>query len=69
MNDQIIEDKLDELSETSKKEVLDFIEFLISKNRKDAKKSNLDFSWEGGLSAYKGQYTSVDLQHQSSEWR
>jgi hypothetical protein len=51
-------------------EVMDYIDFLISKYGKpvDDKKS-FTFSWEGGLSDLTKRYNSVDLQHKSLEWR
>jgi len=69
MNNQLLEKKLNGLSEDLKKEALDFIEFLIIKNHQYIKKEKFDFSWEGGLSELKNKYTSVSLQHDSMEWR
>jgi hypothetical protein len=28
-----------------------------------------NFNWEGGLAELKDKYSSVDLQHQASDWR
>lgn len=55
-------------------EVLDYIEFLLSKygskkTERKAKKSKFRFDWEGGLSELKDQYSSVELQHKALEWR
>ena len=69
MKDQLIESKLEELPENLKKEVLDYIEFLLQKYGKKAKKGKLRFDWEGGLSDLKEKYTSVELQHKALEWR
>ncbi len=69
MDTQLIQTKLDELSEGLKKEVLDYIDFLIMKHRKEEKKGKLTFDWEGGLSDLKEKYTSVELQHKAMEWR
>ncbi|MCD6101560.1 MAG: DUF2281 domain-containing protein [Candidatus Cloacimonetes bacterium] len=64
-----IEIKLNSLPDNLKREVLDFINFLISKKKPKTVSSKFDFTWEGGLSDIKYQYTSVELQHQSMEWR
>ncbi|MGQ3686056.1 MAG: DUF2281 domain-containing protein [Candidatus Loosdrechtia sp.] len=69
MDTKLIQTKLDELSEDLKKEVLDYIDFLIMKYSKEEKKGKLKFDWEGGLSDLKEKYTSVELQHKAMEWR
>ena len=71
MNIQLIQTKLDELSEELQREVLDYIDFLIMKHykHKEEKKGELKFDWEGGLSDLKEKYTSVELQHKATEWR
>lgn len=69
MDTQLIQAKLDELSEELKREVLDYIDFLIMKHHKEEKKGKLTFDWEGGLSDLKEKYTSVELQHKAMEWR
>lgn len=69
MIDQMIKSKLEELPEDLKKEVLDYIEFLLQKHRKKVKKEKFRFDWEGGLSELKDRYSSVELQHKAMEWR
>ncbi len=69
MKDQLIESKLEELPEDLKKEALDYIEFLLQKYGKRAKRGKFKFDWEGGLSELKEKYTSVELQHKALEWR
>ena len=69
METQLIQTKLDELSEELKKEVFDYIDFLLLKHYKGGKKGKLKFDWEGGLSDLKEKYTSVELQHKATEWR
>lgn len=69
MDTQLIQTKLDKLSEELKKEVLDYIDFLIVKYHKKEKLEKLKFDWEGGLSDLKDKYTSVELQHKAMEWR
>ncbi len=70
METQIIKSKFDELPEDLKKEVLDYIEFLLQKyGTYKTKKDKFRFDWEGGLSNLKDKYTSVELQHKVLEWR
>lgn len=68
MYEREIELKIQELPENLKKEVLDYIEFLLEKYKKK-KERKFRFSWENGLSGIGGKYTSVELQHKSLEWR
>ncbi len=72
METHVIKSKLDELPEDLKKEVFDYIEFLLQKYEKyktRTKKGKFKFDWEGGLSDLKEKYTSVELQHKAMEWR
>ena len=51
-------------------EINDYIDFLIEKHSKTKeKKKSFTFNWQGGLSDISKQYTSVDLQHKSNNWR
>ena len=70
MESQIIKSKLEEMPEDLRKEVYDFMEFLLQKHvSSKVKKGKFKFDWEGGLSDLKEKYTSVELQHKSLEWR
>ncbi|MEA3476457.1 MAG: DUF2281 domain-containing protein [Candidatus Cloacimonadota bacterium] len=69
MDANSIESKLNSLPDNLKREVLDFINFLITKKMHETIPAQFDFTWEGGLSDIKDQYSSVELQHQSTEWR
>ena len=69
MDTQLIQTKLNALPEELKNEVLDYIDFLITKYHKKEKKVKLTFDWEGGLSDLKNKHTSVELQHKAMEWR
>ncbi len=69
MDIQSIEYKLNTLPDELKEEVLDFIDFLISKNKHKTVATPFDFSWEGGLSDSKEEYSSVELQHRATDWR
>jgi len=69
MNTHSIEQKVNALPGDLRKEVLDFIDFLMTKRSCRITSDQFDFAWEGGLSDLKDKYHSVDLQHQSMEWR
>jgi len=69
MDDRMFKTKLEELPEDLKKEVMDYIEFLLEKYGKRTKKKKFKFDWEGGLSDLKEKYNSVELQHKALEWR
>ncbi len=69
MNTRSIEQKFNVLPDHLKREVLDFIEFLMTKRKKEKISSQFNFTWEGGLTVLKDEFNSVDLQHQSMEWR
>lgn len=65
-----IEVKIRELPADLKREVLDYIEFLLKKYKGEenwAKK--FKFDWEGGLSEIREEFSSVELQHRALEWR
>ena len=49
-------------------EVEDFVRFLLEKQTKKPKGKS-KFDWEGALEGLRDRYTSVELQHQISEWR
>ena len=65
-----IEVKIQKLPLDLRKEVLDYIEFLLFKHRK---KENVvkrfKFDWAEGLAELKNKFTSVELQHKAMEWR
>lgn len=62
-----IEKKLGELPPEFKKEVEDFVDFLLKKvKRKSTRKPKLD--WRGALRDLRDQYSSVELQHKILEW-
>lgn len=69
MSDKTLKTKIEELPIDLKKEVLDYIEFLLQKYSKKVKKEKFRFDWEGGLSELKDKFTSVELQHKALEWR
>jgi hypothetical protein len=62
--------KVRALPEALKREVLDFTDFLLSKQSgKKARKEKFRFNWEGGLADIGEDISSVELSHQSMEWR
>jgi hypothetical protein len=70
MHEREIEVKLQKLPEDLRREVLDYMEFLLKKyagTKSKAKKFRFD--WEGELSEMRGEFTSVELQHRTLEWR
>ncbi|MCI5219446.1 MAG: DUF2281 domain-containing protein [Candidatus Electrothrix sp. LOE2] len=71
MKTSVIEYKLNALPDDLKKEVLNFIDFLLAKRKKEktAPSRQFDFAWEGGLANLKDTYSSVELQHKATEWR
>ena len=70
MYEKEIELKIQKLPEDLRREVLDYVEFLLNKYKEREKaKNKLGFDWEGGLSDLKEKFTSVKLQHKSLEWR
>ncbi|MBI1746117.1 MAG: DUF2281 domain-containing protein [Acidobacteria bacterium] len=63
-----IEEVIKGLPPELQQEVLDFATFLSEKRgRKTGRKLRQD--WAGALSDYKGQYTSLELQKKSLDWR
>jgi hypothetical protein len=63
-----IEEKMEELTPELQKEVMDFVDFLLQKEEKIPKRK-LKLDWTGGLKEYMGKYTSVEFQHEISQWR
>ena len=56
--------KVRALPEALKREVLDYTDFLLSKQkRKSAKREKFKFNWEGGLADIGEDITSVELSH------
>ncbi len=68
MYEKEIELKIRELPEDLKREVLDYIEFLLKKY-KSKKTKKFKFDWEDGLSEIWEKFTSVELQHKALERR
>jgi len=58
----------DKLPPELKKEVEDYIEFLLNRRAKKPGKK-LSQSWAEGLKEFKDQFTSLELQKKTLEWR
>ena len=70
MHEREIEVKLQKLPEDLRREVLDYMEFLLKKYKgTKSKAKKFRFDWEGELSEMRGEFTSVELQHRTLEWR
>lgn len=69
MEAEILINKFQNLPESAKKELIDFLDFLSSRyNKKQkAKKGSFSFDWEGRLKDLNE--TSVELQHNANQWR
>ena len=69
MEADILLNKFQNLPESAKKELLDFLDFLSLRydKKKKEKKDGFSFDWEGGLKDL--DETSVGLQHKANQWR
>jgi len=68
MHEKEIEQKIRELPDFLMREVLDYIEFLLTKYREsEPKPKKFKFDWEGGLADI--DKSAVELQHKALEWR
>lgn len=63
-----MEELFRELPPESQQEVRDFIEFLLAKQAARSRRQP-QFDWAGALQELRAQYSSVDLQHQITNWR
>ena len=63
-----LEEMLKQLSPPRQAEVIDFIEFLLTKEPRPAR-PKMTCDWEGGLQGLRDQYMSVELQRKASGWR
>jgi hypothetical protein len=63
-----LEDLVRELPPDMREEVREFAQYLLEKRVK-GKKKYLAQTWAGGLKEFRDQYTSLELQKKSLEWR
>jgi len=67
--DEIL-DKLQQLPDPLRKDVLEYIERLLKQHQdKPSGKRQFTFTWEGGLAELRDKTSSVELQHKALEWR
>ena len=70
MNVKEINKKIKQVPPHLVPEIMDYIDFLITKYSKSSqKKKPFNFNWQGGLSEISKEYSSVDLQHKAMDWR
>ena len=63
-----LDELLKELPADSQAEVRDFVESLIEKRRRQSN-GHLRQDWAGALEDYRKQFTSLELQKKSLDWR
>jgi hypothetical protein len=63
-----IDELVNELAVGQQAEVRDFVEFLLAKQRSGERRKP-QFDWAGALKDMRDDYTSVELQHESTRWR
>ena len=62
--------KVQHLPDSIQKQLLDYLDFLLSKQVKESKpKQKFSFDWENGLKDLKNKFSSVDLQHHINNLR
>ena len=70
MISDLIGNKVSKMNPKMQMDLLSYIEILTnSKDIQNKPKQELSFAWEGCLSGLKNEYSSVELQHKSMEWR
>ena len=65
---ETLEELIEQLPPHLRREVRDFVEFLLEKRAKRPR-GKPAFRWAGALSDLRDEYTSVELQHKISAWR
>lgn len=63
-----IEELVRELSPEHQREALDFVTYLLQKQKRKQSKP-LRQTWAGALRRYRDTYTALDLQKESLSWR
>ena len=62
-----IHELFQKLPDDLKREVLDYIEFLIERHGV-RKSGGIKLTWKGKLKELRNKYTSVELQHKALDW-
>ncbi len=65
---QSLDDLVRRLPPERRTEVMDFVEFLLTKAGSRTR-LKMSCDWAGGLEDMQKEYTSVELQHQANRWR
>ena len=71
MDTRSLPELVQELSPDAQEVVRDLVELLLARPLASAqyKSCPLGQDWADALSAYREQFTSLDLQHRASDWR
>lgn len=69
MKEDVLKEKIKQLTREEKEQVLKFIDEILDKKKLESPDRKLTFEWAGALADLKDQYTSVELQKQINEWR
>ena len=65
-----IEQKIRQLPAYLMPEVMNYVEYLLSKyGHANHQTAVFTFNWEGGLAELSDRFTAVELQHQAMDWR
>ena len=64
-----LQEKIQQLSPELEHEVEHFIEFMLHKETPNKQAKKLRQDWGGALKEFRDQYTSLELQKKSLEWR
>ena len=59
--------KFNQLPPDLRKEVVNFIDFLLTQ-KVSKRKKKLKLDWAGGLKEYRDQYTALELQKKALDW-
>ena len=62
-----IVEKFNQLPPDLRKEVVNFIDFLLTQ-KVSTRKKKLKLDWIGGLKEYRDQYTALELQKKALDW-
>ena len=63
-----IEELMKELPSELQQEVQDFAQYLVDTKVRRRKRKKLRLTWAGGLSEFRDQFTSLELQKKALEW-
>jgi len=61
--DTLIAQRVNQLQYFQKREVLDFVNYLLTKSTNISQKNDITFAWEGALKKAFANTNSVELQH------